>query len=316
MWMVGDQAFGMSGSMEGVPTALDRVPGLENAGFRPSDPVLRMEDMERDGIWSSIVYGPAALFRFPIDEREHLIAVLRAWNDWAAEEFNSYSARPPLRAAVPARDLARGCGRRARALRGARPPRRDPLAVRGRRARSDLGPALGRGRRRRSCRSRSTSAAARGSIRASAAGRSRRSPRWRRCRWTSRSRRWCSRARSSGIPGCGSCSRSRGSAGCRTSSRAWTRRSRSTASTRARSARGRASCSARQVYATFEEEPFGPELIPLLGPGNFMWACDYPHPDSTWPHSRQAIEHALGKLSPEDVRMITGENCQKLYRLP
>jgi hypothetical protein len=60
LWRVGDQIIGMSGSMEGVPTALDRVEGLENAGFRPSDPVLRMQDMERDGIWSSIVYGPAA----------------------------------------------------------------------------------------------------------------------------------------------------------------------------------------------------------------------------------------------------------------
>jgi predicted TIM-barrel fold metal-dependent hydrolase len=72
----------------------------------------------------------------------------------------------------------------------------------------------------------------------------------------------------------------------------------------------------RQVYATFEEEPFGPELIPLLGPENFMWACDYPHPDSTWPDSRAAIEHALGKLSPEAIRKVTGENCRALYRLP
>ena len=91
LWTVGDQVFGTSGSMEGVPTALDRVPGLENAGFRPSNPAQRLQDMERDGIWSSIVYGPAALFRFPIDEREHLLAVLSAWNDWAAEEFNSHA---------------------------------------------------------------------------------------------------------------------------------------------------------------------------------------------------------------------------------
>src|SRR5262249_59073480 len=28
----------------------------------------------------------------------------------------------------------------------------------------------------------------------------------------------------------------------------------------------------RQVYATFEEEPLGPELLPLLRPHNFMWA--------------------------------------------
>src|SRR5258706_1129224 len=27
-----------------------------------------------------------------------------------------------------------------------------------------------------------------------------------------------------------------------------------------------------QVYATFEEEPLGPQLLPLLGPANFIWA--------------------------------------------
>ena len=72
----------------------------------------------------------------------------------------------------------------------------------------------------------------------------------------------------------------------------------------------------RQVYATFEEEPLGPQLIPLLGPDNFMWACDYPHPDSTSPNSRQAIDHALSSLSSEAVRKVTGENCQRLYKLP
>ena len=316
MWMVGDQAFGMSGSMEGVPTALDRVPGLENAGFRPSDPVLRMEDMERDGIWSSIVYGPAALFRFPIDEREHLLAVLRAWNDWAAEEFNSHSARSPLRAAVPARDLARGRGRGARALRRARPPRRDPLAVRGRRARSDLGSALGRGRRRRSCRSRSTSAAARS--------------------FDPRKRGWQIAAFAAVAPMqmdeplaamvfSGALERHPGlRLVLAESGIGWVpyfvarmdatfeKHCKHEGAIRTRPSE----LFARQVYATFEEEPFGPELIPLLGPGNFMWACDYPHPDSTWPHSRQAIEHALGKLSPEAVRKVTGENCRQLYRLP
>ncbi|MEE2664015.1 MAG: amidohydrolase family protein, partial [Myxococcota bacterium] len=71
----------------------------------------------------------------------------------------------------------------------------------------------------------------------------------------------------------------------------------------------------RQVFATFEEEPFGPQLIPLLGPDNFMWACDYPHPDSTWPESRKAIDEALGSLGEEVIRKVTGENCKQLYKL-
>jgi predicted TIM-barrel fold metal-dependent hydrolase len=69
----------------------------------------------------------------------------------------------------------------------------------------------------------------------------------------------------------------------------------------------------RQVFATFEEEPLGPELLPLLGPDNFMWASDYPHPDSTFPHSREAIAHAFKGLDESFVRKVTASNCQALY---
>lgn len=70
----------------------------------------------------------------------------------------------------------------------------------------------------------------------------------------------------------------------------------------------------RQVYATFEEEPFGPQLIPILGPDNFMWASDYPHPDSTFPHSARAIEEAFAGLDAALVRKVTADNCRELYR--
>ena len=70
----------------------------------------------------------------------------------------------------------------------------------------------------------------------------------------------------------------------------------------------------RQVYATFEEEPLGPSLLPLLGADNFMWASDYPHPDSTFPHSRQAIATAFAGLDTAFVEKVTATNCAGLYR--
>ena len=70
----------------------------------------------------------------------------------------------------------------------------------------------------------------------------------------------------------------------------------------------------RQVFATFEEEPLGPQLIPLLGPDNFMWASDYPHPDSTFPHSAEAIAQAFAGLDDAIVRKVTADNCRELYR--
>ena len=71
----------------------------------------------------------------------------------------------------------------------------------------------------------------------------------------------------------------------------------------------------RQVYATFEEEPLGPELLPLLGPHNFMWASDYPHPDSTFPESRRAVDEAFRGLDPALTRKVVAENCAGLYQL-
>ena len=67
------------------------------------------------------------------------------------------------------------------------------------------------------------------------------------------------------------------------------------------------------MYATFEEEPLGPELLPLLGADNFMWASDYPHPDSTFPKSREAIAHAFKGLDPAFVERVTATNCKRLY---
>src|SRR4029453_4080489 len=89
LWMAGERFMGPSGRLLGVETALDRV-HREDDGFRPSNPKLRMEDMERDGIHASIVYGPGTLFGFPIPDPELKKLTLRAWNDWAEEGFTSY----------------------------------------------------------------------------------------------------------------------------------------------------------------------------------------------------------------------------------
>jgi predicted TIM-barrel fold metal-dependent hydrolase len=71
---------------------------------------------------------------------------------------------------------------------------------------------------------------------------------------------------------------------------------------------------ARQVYVTYEDEKLGVELIPRIGVRNVMWASDYPHGDSTWPHSRKAIDGSpIWDLGPEAVRRVTAENCAELY---
>jgi len=72
----------------------------------------------------------------------------------------------------------------------------------------------------------------------------------------------------------------------------------------------------RQVMATFEEEPLAQHFIPLLGADSCMWASDYPHTDSTFPESRHAIDEGLGALSAQDRHKITATNCARLYGFP
>ena len=54
---------------------------------------------------------------------------------------------------------------------------------------------------------------------------------------------------------------------------------------------------ARQVFTTYEDEKLGVELIPRIGVDNVMWASDYPHGDSTWPHSAQGIGRVAARAA-------------------
>jgi len=70
----------------------------------------------------------------------------------------------------------------------------------------------------------------------------------------------------------------------------------------------------RQVLVTYEDEEFGVECLPRIGFDSVMWASDYPHGDSTWPESRKAInESPLMRFGDEAVRKITFENAARVY---
>ena len=69
----------------------------------------------------------------------------------------------------------------------------------------------------------------------------------------------------------------------------------------------------RNCYATFQDDPVGVRNRDVIGADRVMWASDYPHADSTWPHSRETIERNFAGVSPEQVRAITRDNVAALY---
>jgi hypothetical protein len=44
--------------------------------------------------------------------------------------------------------------------------------------------------------------------------------------------------------------------------------------------------------------------------------ADYPHCDSTWPHTQKTIHEQIGDLPQDLIRKITWENASLLYRHP
>jgi predicted TIM-barrel fold metal-dependent hydrolase len=70
----------------------------------------------------------------------------------------------------------------------------------------------------------------------------------------------------------------------------------------------------RQIYATFQQSPVTMDLLRFYG-DNLLWATDYPHPDSIWPNSRATIEKTMGHLPPETVKKLTHDNAARLYGL-
>jgi len=69
----------------------------------------------------------------------------------------------------------------------------------------------------------------------------------------------------------------------------------------------------RQVYATFQDDPVGLATCQFLGVDNFLWASDYPHVDSTWPHSQSVIEQHFAGMPAGDKQKILCDNAAKLY---
>lgn len=71
----------------------------------------------------------------------------------------------------------------------------------------------------------------------------------------------------------------------------------------------------RQLYATFFNDAAGAKNLSWWGQDNCMWSNDYPHPNSSWPHSREIIDRDLGYL-PADVKAkLVRENVCRLYNM-
>jgi predicted TIM-barrel fold metal-dependent hydrolase len=45
-----------------------------------------------------------------------------------------------------------------------------------------------------------------------------------------------------------------------------------------------------------------------------MWGSDYPHEESTYPHSRETVNRLFSGIPEDQARMIVGGTAAKLFR--
>jgi len=71
----------------------------------------------------------------------------------------------------------------------------------------------------------------------------------------------------------------------------------------------------RNCYVNFWFEASGIALRHMIGIDNIMWESDFPHPTSTYPHSRKAIESSLSGVPVDEQKKMVETNAARLFRI-
>lgn len=69
----------------------------------------------------------------------------------------------------------------------------------------------------------------------------------------------------------------------------------------------------RNVYASFIRDPVGIRNRDLPGGRNIMWSTDYPHSETTYPHSREVTEWQFAGVSEADRKPIMRDTALRFF---
>ena len=71
----------------------------------------------------------------------------------------------------------------------------------------------------------------------------------------------------------------------------------------------------RNIYTSFIRDPVGISNRKLKGGSNMMWSTDYPHSETTWPQSRAMIDWQFDGVPEDEIRPIVHDNALRFYGL-
>jgi predicted TIM-barrel fold metal-dependent hydrolase len=71
----------------------------------------------------------------------------------------------------------------------------------------------------------------------------------------------------------------------------------------------------RQVWLTFMDDAVGAASLEAIGADTFMWGSDFPHTDSTWPHSKAVIDKNMTGVPAGIATKVLHDNAASLYHI-
>ncbi len=71
----------------------------------------------------------------------------------------------------------------------------------------------------------------------------------------------------------------------------------------------------RNMALTFMDDEVGLQSRHLVGIDNILWSTDFPHPATTWPHSREVVERQFAGIPADERDAICWRNAARIYRL-
>jgi predicted TIM-barrel fold metal-dependent hydrolase len=69
----------------------------------------------------------------------------------------------------------------------------------------------------------------------------------------------------------------------------------------------------RQVHVTFQNDPVGVHNRTFTGVEALLWGSDYPHPEGTWPRSREYVDEQLRDVAEDERRAMAGGTAARLF---
>ena len=72
----------------------------------------------------------------------------------------------------------------------------------------------------------------------------------------------------------------------------------------------------RNLYGAFVDDSVGLALRDRLGVDRILWEPDFPHVETMWPRSQDAIKRLTEGMPGDEVELVTNGNARRLYNWP